>query len=97
MYTQRDDLQCQRGGAGGGTCRRVNISVSYRGEERRGVGESCACNWPVGNTGGVAYKEGHWEQLDGPELDTVALRRGILTEENDKADCTEGEDCAMAD
>ena len=40
-------------------------------------------------TRGVVYKGGPYEQLAELEIDTVALRRGLLIDENAKADCKE--------
>ena len=49
----------------------------------------CACRWRRRYTMGVVFKDGPWGKLDELQIDTVALKRGMLMEENAKAECTE--------
>ena len=52
-----------------------------------GVETVCACRWHKRFTRGVVYKEGQWGQLTELQIDTVALQRWILKEENNQEAC----------
>ena len=52
-----------------------------------GADEICACRWHMRFTRGAVYEEGQLEQLAELQIDTVALQRWILKEENNQEAC----------
>ena len=69
--------------------RNTSADTSLRQLPWGGSEKICARRWHMRYARGVVYKEGPYEQLAELQIDTVALKRGLLMGENAKADCEE--------